>query len=175
MSMWERIKAGLGLSSEYDEYEDDDEEGGSSYDETESRERLYRTPYAESMSVRRLSREPDLDRARDAVPRGIPSVDEPAGASRQVNMHIAKPKAYGEAQTVGDRFKAGTPVIMDLTMTDPDLSKRLIDFASGLTYGLNGGLQKVSDKVFLLTPPNVSVSAEDRRRLQDTGLFKFDG
>lgn len=175
MSMWERIKSGLGLSSAYDDYDDEDYYDEEPPDvEAESRARLYR-PIAggETTSVRRLSREPDLDRAREATLRGVPAVDEPAAAG-QVNMHIAKPKSYAEAQTIGDRFKAGTPVIMDLTLTDPDLAKRLIDFASGLTYGLNGGLQKVSERVFLLTPPNVTVSAEDRRRLKDTGLFKYD-
>lgn len=86
-------------------------------------------------------------------------------------MHITEPKSFSEAQAIADRFKSGTPVIMNLTMTQPDLAKRLIDFASGLTYGLDGGLQKVSDKVFMLTPANVDVSAEDRRRLLDKGLF----
>lgn len=93
----------------------------------------------------------------------------------QVKMHIVEPKSFTEAQSIADRFKQGTPVIMNLTMTAPDLSKRLIDFASGLTYGLDGGLQKVSDKVFMLTPANVDVSAGDMRRLRDKGLFSVDG
>jgi cell division inhibitor SepF len=59
-------------------------------------------------------------------------------------------------------------------MTKPDLAKRLLDFASGLTYGLDGGLQKVSDKVFMLTPHNVDVSDADRRRLRDTGLYSAE-
>ena len=62
---------------------------------------------------------------------------------------------------------------MNLTSTTPDLAKRLLDFASGLTYGLDGGLQKVADKVFMLTPHNVDVSDADRRRLRDTGLFSI--
>jgi cell division inhibitor SepF len=175
VGMWERVKSRLGLSSD-DEYYDDEEY----YDEdmtdaeAESRSRLYHTPHSDNATVRRLSREPDLDRAREATLRAVPSVDQPPAAPAQVNMHICKPKSYGEAQTIGDRFKAGTPVIMDLSGTDADLAKRLIDFASGLTYGLGGGLQKVSERVFLLTPPNVNVSAEDRRRLKDTGLFTYD-
>ena len=92
----------------------------------------------------------------------------------QVKMHIAEPKSYSEAQTIADRFKQGTPVIMNLTMTPPDVSKRLIDFASGLTYGLDGGLQRVSDRVFMLTPANVDVSAGEVRRLKDTGLFTLE-
>ncbi len=68
----------------------------------------------------------------------------------------------------------GTPVIMNMSMTSPDVAKRMIDFASGLTYGLDGGLQKISDKVFMLTPANVDVSAGDMRRLRDTGLFSAE-
>lgn len=174
MGMWDRVKSRLGLSSDDEYYEEDEEyyEEEPPDAEAESRTRLYRTP-AEPSGVRRVSREPDVDRAREATLRAVPSVDGPAAAA-QVNVHICRPKSYGEAQGIGDRFKSGTPVIVDLTLTDSDLSKRLIDFASGLTYGLDGGLQKVSDRVFLLTPPNVSVSAEDRRRLKDTGLFTYD-
>lgn len=91
--------------------------------------------------------------------------------SPQVKMHIVEPKSYAEAQSIGDKFKQGTPVILNLTLTTPDLAKRLLDFASGLTYGLDGGLQKVSDKVFMLTPHNVEVSDAERRRLRDTGMF----
>jgi cell division inhibitor SepF len=89
-------------------------------------------------------------------------------------MHIVEPRSFAEAQSIADRFKAGTPVIMNLSSSDAELSKRLLDFASGLTYGLDGGLQKVSEKVFMLTPSNVDVSAEDRRKLRDEGLFTLD-
>ena len=70
-----------------------------------------------------------------------------------------------------DRFKDGVPVILNLQGADGELSKRLIDFASGLTYALNGGMQRVADKVFLLTPRNVEVSAEERARLLERGGF----
>lgn len=89
----------------------------------------------------------------------------------QVKMQIVEPRAYAEAQAIADKFKMGVPVIMNLTMTDSELAKRLIDFASGLTYGLNGGLQKVSEKVFMLTPANVDVSDAQRAALRDRGLF----
>ena len=68
-------------------------------------------------------------------------------------------------------LKAGQPVILNLQSTDTDLSKRLIDFASGLTYALDGGMQRIADKVFLLTPRNVEVSAEERARLIEKGFF----
>ena len=72
---------------------------------------------------------------------------------------------------IADRFKDMTPVILNLQGSDADLSKRLIDFASGLTYALDGGMQRIADKVFLLTPRNVEVSAEERARLIEKGFF----
>ena len=91
-----------------------------------------------------------------------------------MKMQIVEPRTFSEAQAIADKFKQGVPVIMNLTMTDPDLAKRLLDFASGLTYGLNGGLQKVSDKVFMLTPANVDVSDAQRAAMRDRGLFGMD-
>ena len=81
------------------------------------------------------------------------------------------PRSFNDAQAIADRYKDGTPVILNLQGADPDLSKRLIDFSSGLTYALNGSMQRVADKVFLLTPRNVEVSAEERARLIDRGFF----
>ncbi len=169
MGVWRDLKARLGLGDEYDEYEEyDDESDG--YDEP-----AYRSPYDdEPLGIRRVQREPDLDRARDAG-RGSVAPGPGMQAVPQVKMHIVEPRAYSEAQAIADRFKTGVPVIMNLTMTDPELSRRLIDFASGLTYGLNGGLQKVSDRVFMLTPANVDVTAAQRAVLRDKGLFGVDG
>src|ERR687884_281687 len=76
-----------------------------------------------------------------------------------------------EPEPVADQFKDDVPVILNLQGTDTDLSKRLIDFASGLTYALDGGMQRIADKVFLLTPRNVEVSAEERARLIEKGFF----
>jgi cell division inhibitor SepF len=72
---------------------------------------------------------------------------------------------------VADRFKDSVPVILNLQNADAELAKRLIDFSSGLTYALNGGMQRVADKVFLLTPRNVEVSAEERARMIERGFF----
>lgn len=91
-----------------------------------------------------------------------------------MKMHIVEPKSFTEAQAIADKFKQGTPVIMNMSVTSPDLAKRLLDFASGLTYALDGGLQKVSERVFMLTPHNVDVSDADRRRMRDTGMFSVD-
>lgn len=177
MGVWQSIKARLGLGDDYDDY---DEEGyyEDAADEADGYDPApaYRSPYdtGDPSPVRRVNREPDLERAHRAAPRATyhePTPGPGMQAVPQVKMHIVEPRAFSEAQAIADRFKLGVPVIMNLTMSDPELSRRLIDFASGLTYGLNGGLQKVSEKVFMLTPANVDVSAEQRRVLRDKGLF----
>jgi cell division inhibitor SepF len=88
-----------------------------------------------------------------------------------VKVHLVVPRSFNDAQSIADKFKDSTPVIVNLQSADPELSKRLIDFSSGLTYALGGSMQRVADKVFLLTPRNVEVSAEERARLVDRGFF----
>ncbi len=88
-----------------------------------------------------------------------------------VRVHVVEPRSFSDAQQIADKFKANIPVIMNLQLIDPDLSKRLIDFTSGLTYGLDGGMQRVAEKVFLLTPSNVEVSEAEKRKLKEKGLF----
>jgi cell division inhibitor SepF len=95
----------------------------------------------------------------------------PAQPSAAVKVHLVVPRSFNDAQTIADRFKAYTPVILNLQGVDAELSKRLIDFASGLTYALDGGMQRIADKVFLLTPANVEVSAEQRAQLLERGGF----
>jgi cell division inhibitor SepF len=91
--------------------------------------------------------------------------------SGDVRVHFVAPKNFNDVQDVADHFKDAIPVILNLQGTDTDLSKRLIDFSSGLTYALDGGMQRIADKVFLLTPQNVEVSAEERARLVEKGFF----
>ena len=91
-----------------------------------------------------------------------------AGASQ---VHLVLPRSFNDAQQVADRYKNGVPVILNLQSADSELSKRLIDFASGLTYALEGGMQRIADKVFLLTPRDVELSAEDRARMLERGFF----
>ncbi len=81
------------------------------------------------------------------------------------------PRSFNDAQSIADKFKDAVPVILNLQSADTELSKRLIDFSSGLTYALNGGMQRIADKVFLLTPRNVEVSAEERARLIERGFY----
>ena len=90
----------------------------------------------------------------------------------QVRVHLVLPRSFNDAQQIADRFKDSVPVILNLQSADTELSKRLIDFASGLTYALDGSMQRVADKVFLLTPRDVEVSAEERARALDpAGAF----
>jgi cell division inhibitor SepF len=94
-----------------------------------------------------------------------------SGGAGDIQVHLVIPKSFNDAQQIADQFKDSIPVILNLQSTDTDLSKRLIDFASGLTYALDGGMQRIADKVFLLTPRNVEVSAEERARLIEKGFF----
>jgi cell division inhibitor SepF len=81
------------------------------------------------------------------------------------------PSKYNDAKEIGEHFRQATPVIMNLTEMDDDSAKRLVDFAAGLTFGLHGSLEKVTNKVFLLSPSNVTVSAEDKARIREGGFF----
>ena len=81
------------------------------------------------------------------------------------------PRTYNEARTIGEHFREGTPVIMNLTeMVDSD-AKRLVDFAAGLIFGLRGSIERVTNKVFLLSPANIEVTAEDKARMAERGFF----
>ena len=93
------------------------------------------------------------------------------GGGTDVRVHLVNPTSFNDAQEVADRFKHSTPVILNLQTTDSELAKRLIDFASGLTYALDGGMQKVAEKTFMLTPRNVEVSAEQTAQLVEKGFF----
>jgi cell division inhibitor SepF len=135
--------------------------------------------YRERPNVRRLQQRRRRDEFDDIF------ADEPPRSSRETRVlrpvqnggrggaqvHLVIPKSFNDAQQVADQYKDEVPVILNLQGTDTDLSKRLIDFASGLTYALDGGMQRIADKVFLLTPRNVEVSAEERARLIEKGFF----
>lgn len=95
----------------------------------------------------------------------------PVGDDSDVKVHLVIPRNFNDAQQVADQFKRSVPVILNLQTTDHELSKRMIDFCSGLTYSLDGGMQRIAEKIFLLTPRNVEVSAEEKARLLDKGFF----
>jgi len=149
-------------------------------------ERDYRR--RERQNVRRLPRRREADSWSDADSVSEPELAAETPPSRssqrrsrhrgvdttssQVRVHLVLPRSFNDAQQIADRFKDSVPVILNLQSADTELSKRLIDFASGLTYALDGSMQRVADKVFLLTPRNVEVSAEERARALDpAGAF----
>jgi cell division inhibitor SepF len=171
---WHRALVYFGLAEDHDygpEYDEFEPETGSD-DEFETRR--------ESSQVRRL---PSSRRSRRDEIDDIFADDEPISATRtrtlrpvgngdsEVQVHLVIPRNFNDAQQVADQFKRSVPVILNLQTTDHELSKRMIDFCSGLTYALDGGMQRVAEKIFLLTPRNVEVSAEEKARLIDKGFF----
>jgi cell division inhibitor SepF len=173
---WHRALVYFGLAEDHDygEYEEGYEP------ETGSEEFFDARREREPGQVRRL---PTARRARRDEIDDIFADDEPISASRtsvlrpvgnggsDVQVHLVIPRNFNDAQQVADQFKRSVPVILNLQTTDHELSKRLIDFASGLTYAMDGGMQRIAEKVFLLTPRNVEVSAEEKARLIDKGFF----
>ena len=144
-----------------------------------------------SSSSRRRARQDDIDDIfgdEEPAPRRgrlrevDDTVEEPAPRRRGrraargngggvASMHVVTPRSFNDAQQVADEFKQNKPVIINLQSTDRELSKRLIDFSSGMTYALGGGMQRISQGIFLLTPENVEVSAEEKARLLEGGFF----
>ena len=110
----------------------------------------------------------DLAERRRPSPVAAPAVGTVAELSRITTIH---PRTYNEARTVGENFREGTPVIMNLSEMDDADAKRLVDFAAGLVFATRGTIERVTNKVFLLSPPNVSVAAEDKERIAENGFF----
>ena len=174
---WHKALVYFGLAEERESYADEEP-----YEPEQQLEDRYR----ERPNVRRLStrrRRDDFDDifADDEPPtranlRPVGSGGGGGGGGGRtrngsVRMHLVIPKSFNDAQQVADKFKDDIPVVLNLQGTDNDLSKRLIDFASGLTYALDGGMQRVADRVFMLTPRNVEISAEERAQLIEKGFF----
>jgi cell division inhibitor SepF len=111
--------------------------------------------------------------AKLAVREPVAVVAEPAPAPAPQPYRITTlhPRTYNEARTIGERFRDGMPVIMNLTEMDDSDAKRLVDFAAGLSFGLRGSIERVTAKVFLLSPQNVDVTAEDKARIREGGFF----
>ena len=119
--------------------------------------------------------------ARDARPvtrydshfEGHADYAEPQRPAEQPSYQITAvhPRTYNEARTIGEHFRSSTPVIMNLSEMDDADAKRLVDFAAGLTFGLHGRIERVTAKVFLLSPHNVTVTAQDRARMAESGFF----
>ncbi|MBA3866494.1 MAG: cell division protein SepF [Solirubrobacterales bacterium] len=174
---WHKALVYFGLAEDHDygpEYEDEFEP------ETGSEEVFEARRGRDQGSVRRL---PTSRRARRDEIDDIFADDEPIAASRtrtlrpvdnggsEIQVHLVIPRNFNDAQQVADQFKRSVPVILNLQTADHELSKRMIDFCSGLTYAMDGGMQRIAEKMFLLTPRNVEVSAEEKARLIDKGFF----
>lgn len=184
---WHRTLVYFGLAEEddhhheYDDYEDDYVEED---DYDNRRSRRSREANVRRLPTSRRSRHDEIDDIfSDDDPIPAPASRGGGGRGRQlrsvagdgdgddVQVHLVIPRNFNDAQQVADQFKRKVPVILNLQTTDHELSKRLIDFASGLTYAMDGGMQRIAEKVFLLTPRNVEVSAEEKARLIDKGFF----
>ena len=143
--------------------------------EVEMEDRYRERPNVRRLSSRRRPRDDFDDIFADDEPRGRSTTTlRPVDRARNggdVRVHLVIPKSFNDAQQVADKFKQGIPVVLNLQSSDTDLAKRLIDFASGLTYALDGGMQRIAQKVFMLTPRNVQISAEERAELIEKGFF----
>jgi cell division inhibitor SepF len=147
-----------------------------SYDEHEAPTRSYRTDvgprtgarpsYADAPSTRGSMA---LDTAHQAAPAPRPYVA--AVPEEPYRITTLTPRTYNEARTIGEHFREGTPVIMNLTEMDDADAKRLVDFAAGLIFGLRGSIERVTNKVFLLSPEHVEVTAEDKALIVEGGFF----
>ncbi|WP_340538705.1 cell division protein SepF [Nocardioides sp. GXZ039] len=171
-----RIGEYLGLledTGRYDEYDDyQTEVTADEVAPTRPERRAERTDRLEKTSrpeqgEQRAATVADLAERRRTGPTAVPA---PAVAelSRITTLH---PRTYNEARVVGENFRDGTPVIMNLTEMDDNDAKRLVDFAAGLVFATRGTIERITNKVFLLSPPNVSVAAEDKQRIAEGGGF----
>lgn len=169
-TMWKKTLSFLGLVEEYD-----DEYADLPLEE----EPVARAPEAvhraEPSNVRRIAptaprvAEPHPPREHRAPPAGDDARDRRHVGAGQV--HITNPTTFNDVEEVGEKFRDGIPVIMNLAGASESVAKRMLDFASGLIFGLDGRIERVGDRVFLLTPVGLDVSTEERRRLSERGFF----
>jgi cell division inhibitor SepF len=156
--VWRKTMKYLGLVED-EEYDDMGSEVDS--DEAAGRPRVT----AEESPLRRVRSEAPAPASPEAIIRTIPK-SRPSGS-----IHRAEPKRFNDARELGERFKDGVPVIVNLQGTDESIARRLVDFASGLVFAQDGKIEPVANRVYLLTPPNVEVSAEERERLKEGGFY----
>ncbi|MGW1058025.1 cell division protein SepF [Micromonospora rubida] len=97
----------------------------------------------------------------------------PAEEEQRYQITTLHPTTYREARTIGEHFRDGVPVIINLTEMDEADARRLVDFAAGLAFGLRGTIERVTNRVFLLSPANVQVTAEDKAKIAEGGFFSL--
>jgi cell division inhibitor SepF len=183
MSVFHKTMVWLGLVDDDEYYGEDDEYYADEYGEpitaparqparvASSAAPAPSVPEPSPLTVVRSRRDRDDTDAPSGVGGPRPSAVRPIPMPA-TRVHVMDPKGFNDAQEVGDWLKNGQPVILNLQGVDRDLQRRLIDFASGLAYALNGTMSKAADQVFLLTPSNVEVSEEEKERLQARGLYR---
>jgi cell division inhibitor SepF len=171
---WHKVAVYFGIADDEEDYDED---------ETLAPHEELERSYQERPNVRKLNSgkgRNDYDDIFADEPRRRASASSPSQQPvrslepvrpARVEVHLVIPKNFNDAQQIADKFKVDVPVIINLQGSDTELAKRLIDFCSGLTYALDGGMQRVGEKIFLLTPRNVEVSAEERARLIEKGFF----
>jgi cell division inhibitor SepF len=147
--------------------DDDDDRGGRG--ERASVRSITRSPSAESSSMSYSTRE-NLALAPQAVHQP-PVHQRPAEEEQRYQITTLHPTTYREARTIGEHFRDGVPVIINLTEMDEGDARRLVDFAAGLAFGLRGTIERVTNRVFLLSPANVQVTAEDKAKIAEGGFF----
>lgn len=156
--VWRKTMKYLGL---VEDEEFDDVEGA----DTDADDRMRRGGAGSESPFRRLRTDAPAPDSADAIIRTIPR-SRPSGS-----IHRAEPKRFNDARDLGERYKDGVPVIMNLQGAEDSIARRLVDFASGLVFAHDGKIELVASRVYLLTPANVEVSAEERERLKDSGFF----
>ncbi|MGH9177263.1 MAG: cell division protein SepF [Acidimicrobiales bacterium] len=173
--MLRRAMVYLGLvDDDYDDYEPSYEEPMQPAPARPTRSYTPPEPaYEPTSSIRTLPREPvneGVSAVSSVTPR--PSVVRAVPQAQNAKVHVIAPAQFPDAKEIGDRLRGSQPVIVNLQAADRELERRMIDFCSGAAYVLGGSMDKVADHVFLLTPTNVEVSPEEKRRLQERGLYR---
>jgi len=178
-SMWRRamLYLGLGPDDEYDDYGPVDDHAAAHHHAPShattpqampsSRYTPPEPPEPQISAVRPLPRDTDQPSGVTAV-RRTPVVKPLVPQAASPKPYAISPQSFNEAQEIADKFIAGVPVIVNLQGVDRDLSRRMVDFAAGLTYGLRGQMERVTHQLYLLTPAHVEVSAEEKRRIRET-------
>ncbi|MGW0608756.1 cell division protein SepF [Streptomyces sp. NPDC002644] len=129
-------------------------------------------PAAETSRPARIAPVASITQERQSLEKSAPVIMPKVVSEREpYRITTLHPRTYNEARTIGEHFREGTPVIMNLTEMDDTDAKRLVDFAAGLVFGLHGSIERVTQKVFLLSPANVDVTAEDKARIAEGGFF----
>jgi cell division inhibitor SepF len=157
---WKKTLSYLGLVEEEEDEVQDLPEDASLYAEESQGNRFGR------------SREPVAVAPSPETHGGIRTIPQPR-THPATTIHKAEPKRFNEARDLGDKFREGIPVIMNLQGTDDSIARRLVDFASGLVFGLGGKIEMAANRVYLLTPADVEVSAEERQRLSGSFYNQF--